>query len=130
MTVDADPDDIEWLPSMEAEVSGFGDEHWDYEKACRDMVIAGAKWLAEHPDAEPEIGEMTAGDGDVTVSFYGVVSARNEDGEELLEAITEPVEGPTGAMVHGAVQHVFYIMENGWERYVDMMQEPEEVSDD
>lgn len=117
MAIDAEPDDIEWLPSMEAEISGFGDDHWEYEQACRDMVIAGARWLAEHPDAEPE------------VSGDGVVQAENDDGEALIEAITDPAVGPSGAMVRAAVQHTFYIIENGWDAYVELMQEPKEEDD-
>lgn len=106
--------DYEWTPAM-AEVSGFGGE---YEEACREMVIAAAEWSEENPDADPEVGTPEG--------VFGLIVGMNGTGEELLEAVKSPVDGASGAMVHGASRSALYIHENGWDAYVEMMEETDD----
>lgn len=96
------------------EISGFGGS---YERACRDMVIAGVEWLDEHPDAEPEILEME--------NVIGLVKADNDAAEQLTDVMADAAEDtPTGAMMHACVRHVIYVGENGWDEYVELMESP------
>lgn len=86
-----------------AEVSGLGG---DYEKACREMVIAGAEWVDEH---DVNLGED-----------YGA-------GEELKDVMAEELDSdPTVAMMHAATRHVAYVDKHGWEAYVEKMEEDDD----
>lgn len=108
--------EFEWTDEMD-EISGFGEEGmWDYEQACRDMVIAGAEWIGEN-ESDPEFTEI---DG-----VTGIINAENDAAEGLTDAMADAVEGdsPTGAMMHTCVAHVLWIAEHGWDEYVERMED-------
>ena len=98
----------EWTPEM-GEISGFGG---GYEKTCRDMLLAGLRWLDENPNAEPKFKGV-----------YGLISDDNEDAKALSYAITAVCDACTGAMHQAVVSHCLYIRKNGWDDYVKRMTE-------
>lgn len=106
-----------------AEVSGLGG---DYERACRDMVIAGAVWLDRHEDDIHEKLQFKE-----YKNVVGVIQGENDISEDLLETMAEAAEdaggAPTGAMMHATARHVAYIAQNGWEDYVAFMEDDEDA---
>jgi hypothetical protein len=90
-----------------SEISGFGG---DYEEACRKMVLAGMKWLDEHPTADPQFHGYTG--------IYGVITEDNADAESLTKVIVAASGGGTsGAMHHASVSHVMAYKRLGWDGY-------------
>ena len=92
------------------EISGFGG---GYEQACRDMVVAGVKWLREHPNADLKARRVEG--------VYPDIMCASKDFEEFQNALAAACEGATGAMVCATTKHVFYIHKNGWEKYCEKM---------
>ena len=92
------------------EISGFGE---GYEKACRVMLDSGLQWLDKNPDAEPKFKGNSA--------VYGVIIEDNDDAKALSEAVTDNVDGCTGAMHHAVVSSCLWIRKNGWDAYVERM---------
>lgn len=86
------------------------------------MVLAGAAWLRNNPDADPKWSSAT---------IFGVVC--NEDAKALDAAMKDAEvdmgDGKiarvgdvcTGAMISAATRHVMFIKKNGWTRYVEEM---------
>ena len=104
------------------EISGFGkgggQRGREYEKACRRMVLAGIKWLDDHPTADPKFH----GYKDV----YGICMEDNDDEKALSEAIVAACSDCSGAMHQAAVSHVLMAKSLGWEKYVEEMSKPRE----
>lgn len=119
--------DFEFAEDMN-EISGLGGAH---ERALRAAVIAGAKWWLMHPEADPVI----TGDDNHCVGD-------NPDGEALLRAVNETYfNGDDGvkvllghvmtpSMYYGAMYHVMWIGEHGWNNYVAAMRLPLHVYSD
>ena len=96
--------DFEGLP----EISGFGG---GYEEACRKMVVAGVKWLRDHPGAQLKAVQVSR--------IYPDIWADSPDMEAMQDAMADAVGGDaTGAMVCATTKHALYIHRNGWEKYV------------
>ena len=115
-----------WTDDM-GEISGFGGS---YEAGCRAMVMAGIKWLDEHPDANPRIQGYQG--------VYGLVNADNDDAKALEKAMMDAEitisgmhEGKpfrvgddcTGAMHHAAMQHCLAYQKLGWDEYCRQLRE-------
>lgn len=101
------------------EISGFGDDYWDYEQACRDMVTAAAEWLEDRPDADISVQEIR--------NVFGAANPASDDAEELERVMVEACkeshgEGPSGAMMHACFKSALYVHEHGWKGYVDHME--------
>jgi hypothetical protein len=92
------------------EISGFGG---GYEEACRKMILAGVKWIEQHPDSNPIFWGY-----DKTT---GTRTEDNEDAKSLENAILKLIPDCTGAMYGACLNHVLYIKKNGWEKYVEEM---------
>lgn len=102
----------EYTPEM-GEISGMGG---GYEQCCRDMVLAGVKWMEEHPDAKPEFGGFK--------NIYGVILEENQDAKDLTKAVIDASKGnATGAMHQATIGHVLAIKRLGWEGYFKEMRE-------
>ncbi len=106
-----------FLPGMH-EISGFGGA---YEEACRKMVLAGVQWLDEHPEAKIAFSSL---DG-----VFGIVKAQNAESQALLDTMVQAGSEPSGAMVHAACDHIFYIKHHGWDAYVIAMSKKETPKD-
>lgn len=114
----------EWSEEM-GEISGFGG---GYEAVCRAMVLAGIRWVDEHPNDDP-----------LVKSFKGVfgVAVSENDPAKMLEAamMNAPVvlggkviraragDDCTGAMHHAAMGHVLAYRRLGWDEYVRQWKE-------
>lgn len=93
------------------EISGFGG---GYEACCRKMLKAALEWFDANPDAEPEFRSYEG--------VYGVLPPNNEKAEELSKAVIEASGNDcTGAMHQAVIQSAFWILQNGWEKYVEVM---------
>lgn len=99
------------------ELSGFGG---GYEAACRRMVIKGVEWLDEHKHADLSVSALK--------NTFGFVSPDSSDAKDLEKAFTKDEDDLTGAMVHQAWLHLLFIQKNGWKKYVEKMEEPDEKS--
>lgn len=108
----------QWTKDM-GEISGFGG---GYEAVCRAMVMAGIRWIDEHPEAKLEFSGSP--------QIFGVVCEESNDAEKLTEAMMDaPVfhdgkqiqahvrEDCTGAMHHAAVNHCMAYKRLGWDEY-------------
>lgn len=94
------------------EITGFGG---DYEKSCRDMVIAGIEFL-EKNKLDPEFSTYK--------NIYGIIKENNEDAKKLTNAMYKAANYDcTGAMMQTCVSHVLYIKKNGWDKYVEKMKQ-------
>lgn len=101
---------FEWTEDMD-EISGFGG---GYERTCRAMVSAGAKWLADHPQADPQFHGFKG--------VYGVIVEDNEDAKALSKIVTDAAAGDcSGAMHQASVNHVMFAHKNGWAAYQKKM---------
>lgn len=96
------------------QISGFGG---GYEIACREMVLAGLRWLDEHPDADPKFHGYKG--------IYGIINEDNDDAKALSDAVTFACDGCSGAMHQAACTHVMWIKAHGWDKYVEMMSKHE-----
>ena len=97
------------------EISGFGG---DYEKCCRDMVIAGMKHLDENHGSNPTFDQYK--------NIFGLTTNENEDMKKLQAAMLEVDDGVSGAMMQASTNHVLYAYKNGWDKYQEKMLETEE----
>jgi hypothetical protein len=107
------------------EVSGYGGE---YERICRAAICAGAKWFAEHLNADPIFdlgGEPHNADAEYLASAMRESTYTHDDGRRsrLREALTP-------SMAETVMHHVFFIAKNGWNAYVRKMSAPFVVVED
>lgn len=100
------------------EISGFGG---GYEKACRDMVIKGIKFLDKN-SANPIFSTYE--------NIFGIIKEDNEDAKKLTNAMLAASSDCTGAMMQVCVNHVLYINKNGWDKYVEEMKDVKETKSD
>lgn len=112
-----------WDDAM-GEISGFGG---GYEDCCRAMVLAGIKWLDEHPTADPQFHGYRG--------VYGVITEDNEDAKSLTAAVITPANGDcTGAMHQASIGHCLAYKRLGWEEYrrqlIERESRPEGSADD
>lgn len=115
---------IEFTEAMN-EISGFGGF---YERCCRAGVVAGAKWLRDHPSGTPV---YLGYDG-----CYGIVMADNSVAQSLdlavMKAQVTRDDGTksqlshelTGIQHHAIVHHLLFIAEKGWDAYRERMSAP------
>lgn len=93
-------------PDM-GEISGFGG---GYEACCQDMLEAGVKWLAAHPNADLQ--------GRTLKNVYGIFDATSDDAKALEKAATDAAKGEaTGAMHHAVMDRLFWIAGHSWGAY-------------
>lgn len=93
------------------EISGFGG---GYEKACRDMVIAGVEWIDKHKKSNPKFSSFK--------NVYGIINEENDEAKELTKVMLKASgDDCTGAMMQATVGHVLFIAKNGWDEYVKKM---------
>lgn len=90
-----------------SEISGFGG---GYEKACRNMVIAGMKWLDKNPKAKIEFSSYQ--------NIYGVVTDLSSDCKKMREAMLKVNDGCSGAQMQASLNHIMYAHKNGWKNYI------------
>ncbi len=95
-----------------AEITGFGST---YEETVRRMIVKGLEWLDRNPTKDPKFKENK--------NVFGIVFEDNEDAKELSKVLTENEPDITGAMHHASVQHILWIKQNGWEKYVQVKTE-------
>lgn len=99
-------------PEM-GEISGFGG---GYEKTCQDMLEAGVEWMLEHPEFEFSAEGYQGA--------VGLVYANNEETQELMHVIVNASKNKDGApeadgaQIHGIMQRLGFIANNGWHAYV------------
>lgn len=112
----------EWAEDM-GEISGMGGS---YEAGCRAMVLAGIRWLDEHPKADPCFKGFK--------NVFGFIADDNDDAKALTKAIMDAEivddgkrircgEQATGAMHHATVQHCLAYKRLGWEEYSRQLRE-------
>ena len=120
-----------WTDDM-GEISGFGG---GYEAVCRAMVMAGIRWIDEHPSASLTF----QGFKDV----FGLVTEESADAKALVKAMMDaPVlldgqqlqarvgDDCTSAMHHAAVNHVVVYKRLGWDAYTQELREREKSEAD
>ena len=105
------------------EISGFGG---GYEECCRHTLLEGLKfWDDQGEGFNPRYQVPRAKtQGGEEIEFYGVLMDQNEDARLLDQALNDAAEshgGLTGAMHQAIVNHLFFIRQNGWDRYVEEM---------
>ena len=106
------------------EISGFGG---DYEQACRKMVIAGVEYLEKNKNIDFSFKEYE--------NIYGILAETSEDTDKIIKAMIAANDdfGATGGMVQATLNHVKFIYEKGWNKYVETMikdkQEDEKVEE-
>jgi hypothetical protein len=94
------------------EISGFGGE---YEKTCRNMVIAGAIFLDSNPESKLKFIEYE--------NLSGFVKANNEESKDLTDFMFKAsLNDCTGAMMQACVHHVLLIARDGFKKYIDTME--------
>jgi len=93
------------------DISGFGG---GYEATCQAMLIAGMKWLKEHPDFTFEGYKTYRG-------IYGVMTPPDtklakELDDVLLKAALNDM---TGAQHQAVISYLFYIQAHGYEQWLE-----------
>jgi hypothetical protein len=102
--------EIDWYSDMTREISGFGG---GYEATCRKMVIQGARWLADNPQASPKLHGFKG--------IYGICVAENDDAKSFEKAMMDGVDDCTGAMHQACVGHAIQAHRIGWDNYRKIM---------
>lgn len=95
---------------MKREISGLGGR---YEKECRNMLIAGLRWLDENPNANPVFKGHQ--------NIYGVINEENEDAEKLSNIVVQECQDCSGAAHQAVIMSVLWIKKNGIEKYLEEM---------
>jgi hypothetical protein len=90
------------------EISGFG-KYTKYEKACQDMLQAGYVFLESCKE-----GNLKA---KVYKNVYGIFTPTSKKAKLLGEAVTKSHPDCTGAMFQAVMQHLFFIGNNGVEKW-------------
>lgn len=93
------------------EISGFGG---GYEKACRDMVIAGMQWLDQHPKAKIKFATYSG--------VMGLITNESPDCEKMQKAMLKVNDGCSGAQMQACLTHIMFAHKNGWDKYVKEME--------
>lgn len=107
----------QWSDDM-GEISGFGG---GYEATCRAMVLAGIKWIDEHPEADPHFTGYK--------NIYGIINEDNDDAKALTQAVIDAAGGDcTGAMHQASIGHVLAYKKFGWDEYRKQLIEREKAS--
>ncbi len=103
------------------EISGFGG---GYEQCCRDMVVAGLRFLDSKAATDPKFTEYT--------NIYGIIEAQNDDAKAMEAAMLAApgADGCTGAMMHASVGHVLNVRKMGWDDYATKMREMKRKEDE
>lgn len=111
---------MERIMTMKSEISGFGG---GYEKTCRLMLVAGLKWLEEHPNTDPKFHGWK--------NVYGIVREDNDDAKALSEAVVSgaPDRDCTGAMHQAVIGATLWIKENDLEKYLEIMNKEKSEGD-
>lgn len=116
--------DFEYTEDMN-EITGLGS---DYERGCRTGVLAGMRWVIEHPGAEPAINGYSGEDG--------WLQPQNMAGTSLLAAIeAAPFTLDNGTKLClgelltpnqylFVLQHIGFIAQMGWDAYAQKMRTP------
>jgi hypothetical protein len=120
--------DKAWTEDM-GEISGFGG---GYEAVCRAMVLAGIRWVDEHPEADPHFHGYQG--------IYGVLTEDNDDAKAMVAAMMDaPVlfdgqeiqkragDDCTGAMHQASCSHVMAYKRLGWDEYCRQLREREKA---
>lgn len=89
------------------DISGFGGS---YEAGCQKMLLAGLRYLKEHPNFDFSAYKKYKG-------IYGLCIGEGEEAEALDKAIEEGM-GSTGAMHQAVISHLAYIHANGYDKWV------------
>lgn len=97
------------------EISGFGG---GYEDCCQDMLEVGVLWLNTHK--QPDLK------GSSIENVYGIFNAESDDAKAMEKVVLAAAKGEaTGAMHHAVMSRLFFIAQNGWEKYVTELVEHE-----
>ncbi len=94
------------------EISGFGS---GYESSCRDMVIAGMKWLDENKKAKIDFAQYK--------NIYGLTFDESEDCKKMQEKMLAVNDGCSGAQMQACLNHIIYAYTNGWGKYIKEMEQ-------
>lgn len=107
------------------EVSGIALRNPGYEADCRRMIMAGADWLAAHPNAEIAITKAMPAGVAFTGNWEDVFEGDTPHGHELLQVLHRACcadrgdkRGPSALMMAGVIEHIRWIERHGWEAYV------------
>jgi len=90
------------------DISGFGGS---YESGCQKMLTNGLVFVAKEGKTNAEYTTYE--------NIYGICSADNEDAKVLDAAILKGVDA-TGAMHQAVVNHLLYILKNGYEKWLNV----------
>lgn len=98
------------------EVSGLGGI---YEEACKKMVISGVEWFDNNKNADPKFHGFEG--------VFGLVIEDNDQAKELTRHMNKSInEEATGAMMQACLNHVMFVKQNGWEKYIEEMEKNNE----
>lgn len=90
-------------------ISGFGR---GYEDMCQRMLWRGVAYLAERKPSTSMWGQASS-----SPQIFGVMHTEGEDLKALEAAIIKPGEDVTGAMHHAVMRHLWFIHNNGIEKW-------------
>lgn len=99
------------------EISGFGGT---YEEGCRTMLLAGLEWWDKHKCGQEVKFSSFQG-------VYGLINEETEAAKELTDYMNNAInKEATGAMMQACVNHLFFIVKNGWDKYVEEMEKTDD----
>lgn len=98
------------------EISGFGGT---YEEGCRKMVVAGMEWMDNNKEANPQFSTVK--------DIYGLIHSEDEEAKQLTKHMNKAANNEaTGGMMECCVNHVRYAHQNGWDKYIEVMEKKDE----
>ena len=83
------------------------------------MLEAGVQWLEKHKNADFQVLESP--------DVFGVIKLKGSDVEALEKVVLDAANGDTtGAMHHTVMNRLYWIAQNGWEKYCQELRQKEE----
>ena len=92
-------------------ISGFGG---GYEDACQRMLWLGMEWIK---DKNKSIWVKAHGYDNGPIQFYGIYHTEGQL-KDLEKIWDDKIDDYTGAMHQAVMQHLRYIHENGYEKWL------------
>jgi hypothetical protein len=114
-----------WTDDM-GELSGIAADNPGYEADMRRMLMAGAEWLRDHPNAEIGVTKAMPRGTVVIAEWEKVFTADTPHGHELLQVLHRACcadrgdsRGPSALQMEHVIEHLRFIERLGWDAYVD-----------
>ena len=105
------------------EISGFG-KKTSYENGCQKMLQAGFEWIEKNKKKKTKLKTHSY------KNIYGILEPDSKEAKELSDVIVKAEPECTGAMHQAVMQHLFFIAEEGIEKWKKEVKKKEDKTEE